>query len=583
MDNRTVADIFLSIADILEVKGENIFRVRAYRTAALNLKAMAERVEDIAKNNPDELSKIEGIGKDLKDKILEILKTGRLKYHDDLIKEFPQGFFDMLSLSGMGPKRLAKLRDEFGIANIDDLEKAAKAGKVSKIEGLGEKVEQNLLSSIELYKKHKDRALIQEAEVIANHIIAYLKKSKLFTRIEKAGSLRRGLETIGDIDILASSKHHDKAMGYFASYPGLEKIIAKGPTKTSLLLKGEMQVDLRIVDDSSFGAALQYFTGSKAHNVKLRTLAKNRGLKVNEYGVFEISSSGKDEDEKEGKLVASKTEEEVYECLGLEWMPPELREDRGEIEAAKDSKLPRNLITLKHIKGDLHVHSTASDGRNSIEEMAERAKELGHEYLAFCDHSQLIKIAHGLDETRLLRHADNIRKISSRLKGITLLAGVEVDILKDGKLDIADSVLRELDVVVAAIHSNFSLEMEEQTARILKALDNKYVNILAHPTGRLITRRSPMEIDFERIFKHAQENKVHMEINTHGDRVDLNDILARRAKKSDLKFSIDSDSHGVESLETIRYGVTSARRAWLEKDDVINTYSLEDLRKLLRR
>ncbi len=574
MDNREIAAIFSRIADILEIKDENVFKIRAYRNAAQNITGLARQLKDIYKEDPDMIGKIPGIGKDLKEKIIEMIETGKLKQHEKLIKEFSPGFLDMLNLSGLGPRKLKKLKDELDVKDLDTLEKACRTGKVEKLEGMGKKSEEKILESIGHYRKKQGRMLLDEAHERAQEVIGYLSDSKNFKKIEKAGSLRRGTETVGDLDILAVAGDSKKAMDYFVKYSGVDTVIAKGSTKTSVQLKEGPQIDLRVIDASCFGAALQYFTGSKEHNIKVRNIAKKKGYKVSEYGVFTVKTE---------KMVAGKTEEDVYKKLGMKWMPPELRENRGEIEAAADNKLPGHLLELKDIKGDLHMHTKETDGKSSIEEMIEAAKEKGYEYIAITDHSKNVKVANGMNEKRLLRHVEKIKKLGGRTKGIKVLAGVEVDILEDGKLDLEDDALKELDIVIAAIHSRFHLDIDKQTKRVLKAIDSKYVNMLAHPSGRLITTRTPLKLDLDRVFKHAAGSGVYLEVNTHGERIDLNDINCRRARELGAKIAINTDAHHVDQLDQMLFGVITARRGWIEKDDVINTYSFDKLMKALKR
>ena len=577
MDNREIAAIFSRIADALEIKGENVFRIRAYRVAAQNITGLSRQLEDIYNEAPSELDQIPGIGKDLKEKIVEMIRTSRLKYYNDLMKEFPPGFLEMFDLTGLGPKKLKKLKDELGIKNINDLERACKKGRLEKIEGMGAKTEEKLLESIEHFRKREGRMLLPEADRCADRIVAYLSGSKNFKKIEKAGSLRRGRETIGDLDILTVAGDSKKAMDYFVSYPDIESVIAKGPTKSSISLKGGPQVDIRVIDASCFGAALVYFTGSKQHNVRIRRIAKNMGYKINEYGVFSVGKKGKE------KSIAGRTEEEVYHKIGMQWVPPELREAQGEIEAAMNGTLPGQLLEMKDIKGDLHIHTVASDGSASVEDIARAAKKKGYKYLAITDHSKNVRIAGGMDEKRLLKEVEKTRKIAKKFKDIKILMGIEVDILDGGKLDLEGYALKELDIVIAAVHSRFSLNKEKQTSRILKGLDNKYVNVLAHPSGRLITSRSPLKVDFDKLFTHAAENNVYLEINTHGQRMDLNDAHCRRAKELGAKITINTDAHNIEQLDEMIYGVITARRGWLEKKDVLNTYSADKLFKALKR
>lgn len=576
MYNREISIIFFRIADILELKDENVFRVRAYRTAAQNIADLSREIRDMYQENPSLLDEIPGIGKDLKGKIEEMLRTGSLEYYTGLMKEFPAGFLDMLNLSGLGPKKLKKLKDELGIKNVDDLETACKNGKIAALEGMGIKTQENILESIKHFRKKQGRMLISEAWYFAGRIIEYLSKSKLFTKIETAGSLRRGAETIGDIDILAVSRDREKAMDYFTDYPETAEVITKGSVKSNIMIKEGPQVDLRIIDDSSYGAALVYFTGSKQHNIKIRTLAKDKGYKLSEYGVFSISTGGKE------IMLAGAREEDVYKKIGMEWIPPELREDQGEIEAALAGSLPKRLIELAHIKGDLHSHTNATDGRETLEDMAQAAQEKGYQYFAVTEHSKHVRIANGMDEKRILVHADKIRKFSQKLKDIKILAGIEVDILEHGELDIEDYALKEMDIVIAAVHSHFGLDKDKQTERIFRAMDNKLVNVLAHPLGRLISTRASIQADFDKIFAHAAENGIFLEINTHGERIDLNAVHARRAKELGAKFVINTDAHRKKDLDEIIYGVVTARRGWLEKEDILNAHSLDKLTKMLK-
>ncbi|MBL7073216.1 MAG: DNA polymerase/3'-5' exonuclease PolX [Candidatus Omnitrophica bacterium] len=577
MNNKEIASIFYRIGDALEIKGENVFKIRAYRRAARNIMDLPREVSALFQQDPSRINSIPGVGRDLKEKIVEMLSSGRLAYFESLMKEFPPGFFDMLKLSGLGPKRLKKFKEKLNIKNIDDLEKACRQHSLSKLEGEGERAEAKLSAAIEYYKKGVGRFLLQDAEYIAEKTVAYLKKSSVFKKIEIAGSLRRGKETVGDIDILAEVRDKSKAMDYFAAMPLAEKIIAKGAVKSSILVKGGAQLDLRVASAGSFGAALMYFTGSKAHNIKLRRIAKLKKRKVNEYGIFSVSAGGKE------KKLAGKTEKDVYQKLGMPWIPPELREDNGEIEAALAGRLPENLLTEKDILGDLHLHTRETDGNVSVKDIVKEAKRRGYKYIAITNHSKYVRIARGMDEKRLLAHVADIRKISADISGIKVFAGIEVDILEDGRLDLEDYALKELDIVIAAVHSHFSLDEKKQTERMIKALNNKYVNVLAHPSGRLITTRTPISLDFEKIFLLCAKNNVFLEVNTHGERIDLNDLHCRMAKNLGAKFVINTDAHDIAQLDAMKYGVITARRAWLEKKDVLNTYAAGKLIKALCR
>ena len=577
MDNKEAALIFRDIADILEIKNENIFRVRAYRQAASRIEALGRQLSEMYKEDPSSISDVPGIGKDLFGKIEEMVTTGHLEFYSRLVKEFPAGFLDLLNLPGLGPKKLRKLRDVLGVKNIDELEKACLSGKIAGIEGMGEITQRKIIAEISRFKKNEGRMLAPLAEELADRIILHLSSDSNFKKIEKAGSLRRGAETVGDIDILVWAKDPLRAARRLVSFPGAERVLSKGPSKCSIEAEGAHQVDMRLVEKKCFGAALLYFTGSKQHNIKIRQLAKKKNYKLNEYGVFSISPSGRE------KFLAGKTEKEVYEQLSMQWVPPELREDRGEVEASLKGRLPKDLLELGDIRGDLHLHTVDSDGMMTLEGLIEAALEKGYSYMAVTNHSKLVRIANGMDEKRLLKHVEHIRKISRKYKKIKVLAGVEVDILRDGTLDLEDAALKELDIVIAAVHSNFSADRNSQTERLIRAIDNRYVNILAHPSGRLITKRDPLDFDKRKVFLRASQNNVVLEINTHGERVDLNDIDCMLAKELGAKFAVNTDSHQKRHMDGMKLGVSTARRAWLEKKDVVNTYSFEELRKVLKR
>jgi len=577
MQNKEVASIFRDIADILEIKDENVFRIRAYRAAASNIEGLPRQLSEIYGEDPVLISGIPGIGKDLSEKIKEMVITGHLEFFSRLMGEFPPGFLDLLGISGLGPKKLKKLKDTLGIENVDDLEKSCRANKVSGLEGLGVKTQQKMLDAIARFRRNEGRMTADKAGELADEVIAYLSEDPNFKKIEKAGSLRRGVETVGDIDLLAVVKDTASAAERFVSFSGREEITAKGSTKCSIKIGGACQIDLRMVDADCFGAALVYFTGSKQHNIKIRHLAKKQKRKVSEYGVFSVSPSGRE------KFIAGEKEKDVYGKLGMRWIPPELREDRGEIEAALTGKLPRSLVALGDVRGDLHLHTVDTDGKMSIEDLIECAIKKGYEYMAVTNHSKLVRIANGMDEKRLLKHIENIRKTARKYRNIAVLAGVEVDILKDGTLDMEDYVLKELDIVIAAVHSNFLADKESQTRRLIRAMDNKYVNMLAHPSGRLITKRDPLDFDTDKVFAAAAENNVILEINTHGERVDLNDVNCIRAKELGARFSINTDSHEAHQMDGMALGVATARRAWLEKKEVVNTYTFDKLKKTLKR
>ncbi|MBI4974840.1 MAG: DNA polymerase/3'-5' exonuclease PolX [Candidatus Omnitrophica bacterium] len=571
MKNIEVAEFFEAIADLLEVKGDNPFKIRAYRKAAQNIRSLTEDIETIAEEG--RLEEIPGVGKDLAAKIVEIVKTGRLKHYEELKKKVPEGIIDLMAVPGIGPKTAKLLYDKLKIKGIEDLEKKAKAHKISGLPGLKEKTEENILRGIELVKKVLKRMSLQEALNLSGEIIAQLKKLPDVKRISPAGSLRRMKETVRDIDILITSTNPKKIMDAFVKFPIVKDILAHGETKASILTDNGVQVDVRVVEEDSYGAALVYFTGSQAHNIHMRHMAKKAGLKINEYGVFI---------EKTNKRIAGKEEADIYKTLSLPFIPPELREDRGEIEAALKGKLPQ-LVELSDIKGDIHVHSEWSDGEHSIEEMARACRKRGYEYVAITDHSKSLRVARGLSEKDVLKRLDEIMALNKTLRGIRILSGVEVDILEDGSLDYSEDILKRFDIVVAAIHTGFKQSKEKLTNRILKAIDSRFVNIVAHPTGRLRGSRPAYDLDFDKIFEAAKKTRTFLEINSYPDRLDLDDVNSRAAKESGVKLAIGTDAHVVDQLGSMLLGVSVARRAWLTKRDVVNTFRLEELLKFLRK
>jgi len=557
--NQEIADIFDKIADALEFKGDDSFRIGAYRKAARILREYPEEIEELWRKG--EIQKIPGIGKGMAEKIEEYLKTGKMKKYEEAIEGIPQELLQLLEIPNLGPKTLNLAYTKLGVKNLSDLERVIETGELSKLFGMGEKKVENIKKGIELYKQGKERIPIGVALPIVEEMISQLKKWT--EKIEPAGSLRRMKETIGDIDILATGKNNIEIIDKFTTLSIVKEVLAKGDTKASVIVKiNNLQVDLRVVENSSFGAALQYFTGSKAHNIKLRGLAKDKGLKISEYGVF-----------KGEKKIAGKTEEEVYKSLGLIWIPPELREDRGEIEAALENKLPI-LVEEKDIKGDLHVHSKYSDGVETIEEIVISAKNLGYEYIGICDHSKTSKIAGGLDEDTLKRRNEEIDRINEKIKGIKILKGMEIDILADGSLDYSDKILGELDFVIAAVHQGFKKNVTE---RIKKAIENPFVDIIAHPTGRLLSGREGYEVDIDEVIEYAGKFNVILEINCYPDRLDLNDVNILKAKKKNIKFSLGTDSHNIGMLKYIRFGIGIARRGWLTKEEILNTYKWEEM------
>lgn len=568
MDNAAIAGILGEIADLLEIKGDNPFKIRAYRNSA-----------DIVSNHPHDLSSLDaaglreipGIGKDLAARIREIVETGDAEFHRELLAEFPPSVLDLLRLQGVGPKTVATLYKELGVRTLDDLELAANDGRIRALKGMGPKKESLILKAIEERKQHSGRHLLPHTHDVASALVDYLVAEAPTAQIEAVGSLRRGLESCGDIDILVSGAD-DTIMNRFIEYPLVERVLGHGDTKSSVRIRGGFQVDLRLVEPESRGAAMQYFTGSKAHNIVLRDRALSRGLKLNEYGLFNVEDDAR---------LAGTTEEEIYAALELDWVAPELREDRGEIAAAARRTLPR-LIEQKDLRGDLHMHTTESDGRASIIEMAQAAKAAGLEYIAITDHSQSLAMANGLDEQRVFAHAARIRAEDGK-HGVRLLAGIECDILPDGRLDLADDCLASLDIVIASVHSAFNLDREQMTDRILRALENPHVDVLGHPTGRRILKRAPYALDIEAVIGAALRHGVVLEINSQIERLDLNDSQARLARDRGVPLIISSDAHSPQALAVKRWGVVQARRAWLTADDVLNTKPFDVFRSRLRR
>ena len=571
--NNDVADIFDEVADLLEIRDENAFRVRAYRNAARTVGGLSRSVAELAADEKG-LEGLPGIGKDLSDKIRTIVKTGKLPLLEDLKRELPEGLSTLMKVRGLGPKKVAALYKELKVASLADLKKAASEGKIRELPGFSVKTEQALLDELGRTKITEDgpeRFKLAVAEQIVTPLYEELKKVKDVEDIAIAGSYRRRAETVGDVDILVAAEKSPAVMDEFVRYDDVQKVLAEGGTKASVLLRGGLQVDLRVVSKKSFGAALHYFTGSKSHNIAVRIMGVKRKLRINEYGVFR----GK-------KMIAGRTEEGVYKQVGLPYIEPELREDRGELQAAAAGKLP-HLVRLEDIKGDLHTHTKATDGRYSAEQMAEAAKKRGYGYLAVTDHSKHVTVARGMDAARLAMAVKEIDKLNGKLKGITLLKSIELDILADGSLDLPDGILGELDLVVCSIHYNFNLSKDKQTERVIRAMDNRLVNVFCHPSGRLINERPPYEIDLERLMKAAVERGCYLELNAHPDRLDLDDVHCQRAKKMGLKLAISTDAHSTDDLDLMRFGIGQARRGWLEPGDVINTRPLAELRKLLKR
>ncbi len=565
MRNLEIARLFNEIADLLEIKEENVFKIRAYRRAAMNVESLTEEIESVAARGA--LSEIAGIGKDLAAKIQQALETGGIEYLEGLRKEIPRGVVELMAIPGVGPKTAKLLFESLKVDSVERLETVAQEGKLLGLPGIKQKTVENILKGIQVVKKGRERMLLGKALPLASEIIRVLEQLPQVKRISMAGSLRRMRETVKDFDLLIASTKPAKVMEAFTSLPQVAEVLLHGGTKATIRHREGVQVDLRVVEPGCFGAALQYFTGSKAHNIRVRDLASRKSLKVSEYGVFKETT---------GKRIAGASEEEVYRAVGLPYIPPELREDAGEIEAALDGRLP-NLLELDDLRGDLHAHTNWSDGHHTLEALIEAAQKKGYEYIIVSDHSRSATVAGGLSEERLLEQIGKIRALDKKYRKIRILAGSECDILADGRLDFPDRVLAQLDIVLAAVHSRFKQSRAEMTARIVKALGNPYVHILAHPTGRLIGERDPYDVDLEAVFAAARQNGKAVEINAQPSRLDLNDHHARRAKELGVMLSIDTDTHFLDQLDNMALGVATARRAWLGKSDVINTMPLSKL------
>ena len=572
MENKSIADILIEIADILDIQGENPFRVRSYRNAARTIADMSQSVKALIKSGA-KLEEIPGIGKSLEEKIEEIVSTGRCRFLEELQAKVPPGLTELLKLEGLGPKKVKLLYDELGVDSVDRLEKAAQAGRLRDLAGMGVKTEEKVLKSVEQYRAGMGRFKLSVGFTYAQALLDYLKNVPGLKRLDPAGSFRRRRETIGDLDILAICGKGCKVMDRFSKYGDVAEVLSSGETKSSVRLKCGLRVDVRVLEEESYGAALHYFTGSKAHNVAVRERAKELGLKVSEYGVFRA---------KDEKRLSGADEEDVFKAVGLPFIPPELREDRGEIQAAEKGELPK-LIEPADIRGDLQMHTKATDGKNSITEMAHKAKEMGYAYIAITDHSKAVRVAGGLDEKGLARHLQEIEKVGRQISGMRIFKGVEVDILADGSLDLKDDILKECDVVLASVHSRFNMEEGEMTRRIIKAIQNPYVSILAHPTGRLILEREAYKVNLKEVFQAAIDRGVVLEINAYPDRLDLRDVDARMAKEMGAKLVISTDAHSIVQLELMKFGVFTARRGWVEAKEVINTLPLPALLKILRK
>jgi DNA polymerase (family 10) len=579
MDNKQIARILRETAQLLEIDGAIIGRYRSYEKAAELIDGLPDSIEQLVKE-PEKLKELPGIGDRLVEHLTEIVDTGDYGLRKKLLKKYPATILDLLQLQSLGPKKVAFLWSNFKAGTVADVERIAKEGKLRDLTGFGEKSEQNILKAVEVFKKSSGRFHINDGEDAAVAIVAHIKKAgKAVDAVTPAGSLRRGKETVGDLDLLltladghTSQKQVDALAKHILEFPGVDQTLAHGENKVSFTLENGLQVDVRMLEKENFGAALLYFTGSKEHNVALRGRANDMGYTLNEYALATLKGE---------KRVAGRTEEEIYSKLKLDFIPPELRENTGEIAAAEHHKLP-HLVTLADMKGDLQMHSTASDGKNSIEEMAEAARQLGHQYIAITDHSKAVTVANGLDEKRMAAHIKKIHAANEKGLGIRVLAGAEVDILKDGSLDYSDEILAQLDVVVCSIHSYFNLDRAAMTERMLAAIENPYTQIIAHPTGRLLLRRDPFDYDMEKVLEACAKQGVAMECNSYPDRLDLKDVHLRMCKDRGVKVVISTDSHNTANLSFLRYGVTMARRGWLEKREVINTLPTDQLLAALR-
>ena len=577
MDNKAIAGILYETADLLEIDGQDSFRIRSYRTAAQAIEALPHQIADII-TEPKKLLEVPGIGKSMLGHLQQIFGEGRLALHTELLQKYRPSMLELLKIQGLGPKTIALIWSAYQTCDLEGVEKLAREGKIRILPRMGEKHEQKLLKAIEDYRRIGGRFLLDAAGAVADKLVEHLSQVPGVEKVTPAGSLRRGRETIGDLDVLVTGAAcvddacREKLVEHLIRFPGLMQIIAQGENKVSFRQRSGMQVDVRLLPPDSFGAALQYFTGSKAHNVALRQRALKMGFTLSEYSLARLDNQ---------KPVAGKTEEEIYAKLKLDYIPPELRENQGEIEAAANQALPA-LVSQADIQGDVHMHTVETDGRCTIEEMADAARTRGYNYVAITDHSKNLAFANGLDDKRALEHIKRIRAAKEKVDGIRIFAGIEVDILADGSLDLSDSVLAEMDIVIASVHSHFNQDRAQMTSRFLKAIENPNVSLIGHPTGRILLRRDAYQLDMDAILKAAAQNKVAMELNSYPDRLDLNDFHLRLAKGYGVKIVINTDSHHTSHMEKIRYGVLQARRAWLTKDDVLNTLPAQKFAKAIK-
>jgi len=571
MENIEIARTFDEVADLLDIQGANPFRIRAYRNAARTIGTLGRPVASILDENGAALEALPGIGADLAGKIEELCQTGSLSLLTELTKKTPKSLATLLRIPGIGPKRARLIHRRLGVDTVEDLERAAREGRLRKVKGLGAGIERAILQSIAQERAHGGRVPIADAEAYVRPIIERLRATKGAREVEIAGSLRRRAETVGDVDILVSSTRPRPVAEAFLSAPGVARVLARGDTRCSVVLASGLQVDLRIVPPVSYGAALHYFTGSKAHNIAVRTMGVKRGLKINEYGVFHGA-----------KRMAGRTEQEVYAAVKLPWMPPELRENRGELEAARAGTLPA-LVEIDDIRGDLQMHTTATDGKDTLEAMARAAADRGYAYIAITDHSKAVRVAGGLTRAGFVKQFRQIDALQKKIRGLTILKGAEVDILEDGSLDLDAGTLEELDVVVVSVHSHFKMTKAAMTRRVTRALARKRVHILGHPTGRLLGRREPLALDLAEVIRAARDSGVALEINAQPSRLDLNDVHAIMAREAGVPLVVSTDAHRTAELDFMRYGVDQARRGWCEATDILNTRTLAKLRAFLRR
>jgi len=577
MDNKAIAGILYETADLLEIDGQDSFRIRSYRTAAQAIEALPHQIADII-TEPKKLLEVPGIGKSMLGHLQQIFREGRLALHAELLEKYRPSMLELLKIQGLGPKTIALIWSAYQTCDLEGVEKLAREGKIRILPRMGEKHEQKLLKALEDYRRIGGRFLLDAAGAVADKLVEHLSQVPGVEKVTPAGSLRRGRETIGDLDVLVTGAAcvddacREKLVEHLIRFPGLMQIIAQGENKVSFRQRSGMQVDVRLLPPDSFGAALQYFTGSKAHNVALRQRALKMGFTLSEYSLARLDNE---------KPVAGKTEEEIYAKLKLDYIPPELRENQGEIEAAANQALPA-LVSQVDIQGDVHMHTVETDGRCTIEEMADAARTRGYNYVAITDHSKNLAFANGLDDKRALEHIKRIRAAKEKIDGIRIFAGIEVDILADGSLDLSDSVLAEMDIVIASVHSHFNQDRAQMTSRFLKAIKNPTVSLIGHPTGRILLRRDAYQLDMDALLKAAAQHKVAMELNSYPDRLDLNDFHLRLAKRYGVKIVINTDSHHTSHMEKIRYGVLQARRAWLTKDDVLNTLPAQKFAKAIK-